>query len=96
MTETRYARVVLFKDGDTYFAQCLEYDICAYAQDEETLRSRFAALFNFERNLSIERNGGAFVGIDPAPEEFHSMWEKCAAPDEMTFSGAHISMAKCA
>lgn len=97
MTEQRYARVVVFKEGDTLVAQCLEYDICAHAPDEETLRQRFEALFNFERNLSIERAGGPFVGLDQAPEEFHQMWrDNSERAEDMMVSDAHISLAKCA
>lgn len=96
MTGNESVRVIVLKDGDTYIAQCLEYDLCAHAQDEKTLFSRFEALFNFERNLSIERNGAPFAGIDPAPREFHDMWDACEQMNSMNVAGAQVSLAKCA
>ncbi len=69
-----YARVLVFQEGNQWIAQCLDFDICAHAKDEATLLSRFSAVFSFERNLSIERKGNPFAGLDPAPEEYHEMW----------------------
>ena len=96
MNEVQFIRVIMMRDDNTFIAQCLEHDICAHAKDEETLRARFAALFNFERNLSIERNGAPFAGIGPAPQEFHDMWDACEAAEEMTISGERVSLARCA
>ncbi len=95
MTQGNFARVIVFKDGDDWIAQCLEYDICAHAKDEETLKQRFIALFGFERNMSIERNGSPFAGIDKAPEQFFEMWNRCIEAGEMEAPGGHIALARC-
>ena len=96
MDEAIKIRVVVFQDGEDWVAQCLEYDICTHAKNEDVLRSRFIALYNLERNLSIERNGAPFEGIDPAPVEFHEMWGRCKEIDTMTHAGTHLALAKCA
>lgn len=97
MSTQQFARVIVFKDGDQFVAQCLEFDICAHAKDEETLLKRFAAVFAFERNLSIERNGAPFAGIDPAPEEFHKLWNDLEKTDEaLEVPGVHLTMARAA
>ncbi|MCB2106227.1 MAG: hypothetical protein KDE14_00945 [Rhodobacteraceae bacterium] len=96
MSTEQYARVIVFKEGETLFAQCLEYDICAHAQDEQTLYARFKALFNFERNLSIERNGAPFAGLDKAPQKFHDMWDACVLKENFAIASTHLSLAKCA
>jgi hypothetical protein len=96
MTQEKFARVIVFKDGDHFVAQCLEYDICAYAKDEESVKRRFVSIFGFERNLSIERNGSPFAGIDPAPKKFHDLWANCEAAGEFEAPGGHLSLARCA
>ena len=69
-------RVIFFKDGDLWCAQCLEYDIGAQAADLDTVRRRFDMALSIERKTSIELCGKPYAGIDPAPEHFHEMWEK--------------------
>lgn len=90
-------RVLIFQDGDAYVAQCLEFDISAFAPDKKTLRERFLSVFSLEMNLSLDRNGAPFAGIDPAPRHFHAMWEKATemvAP--VSHSGAMLTMAEAA
>ena len=89
-------RVVAYKEGDQWIAQCLEYDICAHASDEDKLKSRLAAILEFERNLSIERNGAPFAGIDPAPEQFHDMWNDCFDGSTLETSSGDVELKKCA
>jgi hypothetical protein len=96
MENTQMVRVVVFQDAGQLVAQCLEYDICAHAADEETLRHRFEAVLNFERNLSIERNGLPFAGIDPAPAEFQKMWDECPHVDNHEMSGEFVEFKMCA
>ena len=71
-------RVIVFKDGDAWVAQCLEYDIAAQAADLESLRSRLLATVDAEAQAGTEFNGEPFKGIDPAPRHFHEMWERKA------------------
>ncbi len=68
-------RVIIFKDGDLWVAQCLEYDIAAQAGDLDTLRSRLLVTVRAEAEAGVEYNGEAFKGIGPAPRHFHEMWE---------------------
>lgn len=49
MTQEIFARVILFKDGDSFIAQCLEYDILAHGLSEESTIKRFEAL-DLKRN----------------------------------------------
>lgn len=69
-------RVVVFEDAGSLIAQCLEHDICVSAEDEETLKRRFATVFVAEWNLTLERHGEPLACIDPAPQEFHDMWDE--------------------
>lgn len=76
MIDSNQIRVVVFREGDVWVAQCLEYDIGAQAPDLETLHRRLALTVELERRISTERNGKAFAGIDPAPKHFQDMWAK--------------------
>ncbi|MBI4183216.1 MAG: hypothetical protein HY521_04375 [Proteobacteria bacterium] len=69
-------RVVAYKEGDTWVAQCLEYDIGAQAPDLDELWVRFSIAFEAEKTESSERHGEPFAGIAPAPTEFKEMWER--------------------
>jgi predicted urease superfamily metal-dependent hydrolase len=69
-------RVIFFKDGDLWCAQCLEFDIGAQGPDLDTARRRFKLALSIERKTSIELHGEAYAGIGEAPAHFHEMWEK--------------------
>ena len=68
-------RVVIYRDGDSWLAQCLEHDICAQATDIETLYSRLDVAILAER----EAGNGDLSGIEKAPEHFFKKWERCTS-----------------
>ena len=68
---------VIMKDGDTWIAQCLEFDIGAQASDLETLQERLEATIAAEYATSMELFGKAFGNIDRAPEVYHQMYSRC-------------------
>lgn len=69
-------RVVVFRDGASWVAQCLEYDIGAQAADLDDLSARLQLALTVEHRTSVELHGTPFAGIAAAPEYFHEMWEK--------------------
>ncbi len=69
-------RVIAFREGGGWVAQCLEYDIGAQAPDLDTLQSRFSMAIMAELQTSAERGVAPLEGIDPAPEHFHRMWDR--------------------
>lgn len=74
--KTNDLRVVVFKDGDMYVAQCLEHDICAQAADIKTLRHRLDAAVDAERDHARQMGKTISDSLAPAPEHFLEMWEK--------------------
>ena len=76
MAQANQIRAILFKEGDLWVAQCLEFDIGAQARDLDELRGRLMLAIEAERRESIERCGEAFSGISAAPPHFHDLWEK--------------------
>lgn len=93
---TEPLRVVVYEDSGSLVAQCLEFDIRARAEDEEALRARFSALLALEADISTELNGSPFAGIDPAPKEFHDLWDACGGGESLSTPQAEVSMKMCA
>lgn len=89
-------RVVAFKEGDQWIAQCLEYDICAMADNLDTLQSRIETAI--EAKLGLCRLAGRDPGSLPAaPERFFSLWEKRSGFDKAgSLDGVGYEMALCA
>ena len=75
MTDTQKVHVIIFREGDCWVAQCLEYDIGTQAKDLGDLEIQFALTYKAEQKESIERHGKPFAGIDPAPRHFYDLWE---------------------
>lgn len=69
-------RVIAFKEGDTWVAQCLEYDISASASDLDDLYGRLMLTIQMDRESSIQIHGKPFAGLERAPHHFFDLWEK--------------------
>ncbi len=74
MAEKFEVRIVVFREGEFWVAQCLDYDIGVQAGDLVELEERLMIAFGAERKISLARHGEAFAGIDPAPKFFQDMW----------------------
>jgi len=86
-------RVVVFKDGDTFVAQCLEHDICAQAPDLKTLRHRMDATIDAERDHARGAGKSLAESVGPAPDRYVAMWEKAwGSQDDST----DVRLALCA
>jgi hypothetical protein len=69
-------RVVVYREGDVYVAQCIEYDIATQAHDIDSLLERLDLTLDAECAMSKDRTGKPFDGIPPAPNYFHGLWAK--------------------
>ena len=94
--DDRTYRVVTFREGNTLIAQCLENDICAFAEDEETLRDRFLQTFCAEWVYTVGRYGRPLGSIEPAPARFHELWEESEIREQLSTVPAPIMMAQAA
>jgi len=74
MAGEKKLRIVAFQDGESWIAQCVEYDIAVQAPDLTTLQRRMDALIQAEIEYTTTNNGGAFIGIDPAPDFYEAMF----------------------
>ncbi len=89
-------RIIVFNDGGAWVAQCLEYDICAQADDLEELRDRIDATIEAERDYTRSKGKEAFEGIGPAPKHFADMWEKRSSFTSRATDHGMVELALCA
>ena len=75
--ESVLLRVIIFREGDAYVAQCLEKDICVQGKNLEELSKRLSGTIGLER-LYIEN-------IPRAPNKFFEMWERGMAMSHEEF-----------
>lgn len=63
-------RVLVFRENETWLAQCLEYDVCCQGSDVRTL------LGSMEIALALEKEKERETGERPrpAPYKFFEMW----------------------
>lgn len=75
MQETTTIRVIAYKEGDIWVAQCLEHDIGAQADTLEILQRRLQLTIHAEAEESRKRTGSVFSDIPAAPPFFFEKWE---------------------
>jgi hypothetical protein len=66
-------RIVAFKDGDFWVAQCLEADVSAQANDVDILRGRIEVALDAEKPLDK---------LPKAPAHFFEMWNRVSTPEK--------------
>jgi hypothetical protein len=74
--EQEKIRVVAFKDGDAWVAQCLEYDIGAQGTDLDDVFGRLLIAVQIDRETSVSIHGAPFAGINKAPQYFFDKWDQ--------------------
>ena len=81
-------RIVTFKEGDIWVAQCLEHDVCAQASDLDTVRSRIEMALQAESPLEK---------LPEAPAHFFELWDRKSDFHKTGKSdGVEYEMALCA
>lgn len=79
-TTTEALRVVAFREGETWVAQCLEYDIQAQGSSFQCANRRLRAAVASEAKYTSEEHGTPFEGIDPAPKMYVDLFESAEQP----------------
>lgn len=67
-------RAIIFREGDVYVAQCLEYDISAQAPNIDALLERIEMTVHAEFASCEERGKDARECICPAPHYYDTLW----------------------
>ena len=79
-------RAIIFEDGDLWVGQCLEVDIAAQGDDLKSVQDRLLVTIEAEAQECRNRGVFPFEGIDPAPQEYHDMWDQKASGFRQTTS----------
>jgi hypothetical protein len=74
--ELDHIRVIVYREGEVYVAQCLEHDIATQAADIPAALARLELTIDAECAISKEAGGKAFDNIPAAPNYFHGLWDK--------------------
>jgi len=69
-------RVIVYREGELYIAQGIDHDIATQAPDITTLLERLDLTIDAECAMSRDRGDQPFVGIPPAPNYFHTLWDQ--------------------
>ena len=78
MSEDKTLRIIVLREGDTFIAQCLEYDIGTQAEDMASLQDHM----NFLIDCELEYSKRVGQPIDQAPERFHNMWDEAVIQED--------------
>lgn len=71
-----HLRVVVFREGDSWIAQCLEHDICSQASSVTELHTRFVRTLFANVAVCIELGREPLQGIGAAPRRYWDMFEQ--------------------
>jgi hypothetical protein len=74
--ELEHIRVIVYREGEVYVAQCLEHDIATQGSDITGVLARLELTIDAECAVSKEAGGQAFDNIPAAPNYFHTLWDK--------------------
>jgi hypothetical protein len=69
-------RVVVYREGDHYVAQGLEFDICVQAGSLDELQERFSRTAFATLAVCLERGTDPREAVPRAPAEFWEMFEE--------------------
>ena len=69
-------RAIVFKEGDLYIAQCLEYDICVQGATISALLDRLDLTVEAEFDTCRSVGKSPRELICQAPNYYHTLWEQ--------------------
>jgi hypothetical protein len=74
---------ILFEEGQSWAAQCLEYDIAAQAASLSDLLYELQRVLVSHLSIAEELGSRPFEGLEPAPQKFWDMYERSHARIEL-------------
>ena len=72
-------RVIIFQEGDTWAAQCVDYDIGTTGASITEVQQRMSNQLAVEAIFSEEATGAVFGGIPESPQIYKDMWSECGS-----------------
>ena len=69
-------RAVVFREGDWWIIQCLEYDLATQTRRLEDVPAEFQRLVLAQMAVNAERGVEPFHGFAEAPRKFWNLYER--------------------
>jgi len=69
-----FMRAIVFREGDAYVAQCLEYDVAAYGPEVGEVIKRLDRALEARLALCAEQGRPLRECVGPAPNRFRILW----------------------
>lgn len=69
-------RVVVYREGESYVAQCLEYDVAAHGPEIDVAIERLELALEADFDVCEARGKKPCDTIPPAQNYFHKLWDK--------------------
>jgi hypothetical protein len=88
-------RAVVFREGEHWVAQCLEYSYAIQARELRDLPRELGECLAAQILVSRQMGLEPFEGFEPAPRRFWELYERAnplSEPVEATASGAQVQM----
>jgi hypothetical protein len=80
-------RVVVFRSGEWWIAQCLEYNLATQARRLEDVPAEVHRVLHLQITASRQRGVEPFAGFAPAPGRYWDMYEQAKARLEEVAAG---------
>lgn len=74
--QKKAVRVIARKEGESWIANCVEYDICAQGADLGQVRRRMEVALELECQLALDKTGEPFGGIPAAPAIYEALYNE--------------------
>lgn len=74
--DKKAVRVIARQEGDSWIANCVEYDISAQGSDLAQVRRRMEVALEVECEISLRKTGVAFGGIPEAPAIYEALFNE--------------------
>jgi hypothetical protein len=71
---SKLIRFVIFREGDHWLGQCLEFDLGVQAKTLQEVHRRLPFVLECEMRESVSRYKLPFSGLDAAPTDFRRLW----------------------
>ena len=83
LNESLTVRVVAFREGAFWVAQCIEFDIAARSDTLEKALKAFGRTFSANLIINGELGRESLNGLPPAPERFKKMFDSAKSVRDM-------------
>jgi hypothetical protein len=87
MDRPLHLRIIVFRKGDQWVAQCLEHDVCVVTKDFHSLQAHMEATLRTEQYAHRPDGKHGLEGLSASPQFFFQMWNARSIFNELGKAG---------